>query len=100
VECALKYVIMRKRGWNGWPERARAREFYSHDLVFLAGAAKLEERLAAEADNQTEIGRAWLIVKDWKNELRYDPVPITEKRARDMVDALDSGGFLSWLIET
>ena len=40
-----------------------------------------------------------MIVKDWKNDLRYDPLPFPELRARDMVAALDERGLLAWLIK-
>jgi hypothetical protein len=99
VERALKYRIMRRHGWNAWPERAENRAVYSHDLIFLADEAGLAAALLDEVNRQTAVGRGWLIAKDWKNEQRYDPMPFPEERARDMVAMLDDGGLLSWLIE-
>ena len=98
IECALKFLIMRRHGWNAWPERTQRRDVFTHDLIFLAHEADVADQLADQLESRSEIGLAWLIAKDWKNELRYDPLPFPEVRARDMVTALDDRGLLSWLI--
>jgi len=99
IECALKHLIMRRHGWNAWPDRARVREIYTHDLIFLAQEAGIAAQLDRELEQRSEVAVAWLIVKDWKNDLRYDPLPFPELRARDMVAALDERGLLAWLIK-
>lgn len=98
IERTLKYFIMRRYGWNAWPEPTRNRAVYSHDLVFLAQEAGLAEHLALDFDRRSTISQAWLVAKDWKNERRYDPLPFPEALARDMVAVLDDGGLLTWLI--
>ena len=98
VECALKYLVMRRGGLNAWPDRNDARHLYTHDLVVLAQEAGLALALAMELDRRSEIGICWLIAKDWKNETRYDPLPMPEPRARDMVAAIGDRGLLTWLI--
>lgn len=98
LECALKYRIMRFHGLNRWPDRADKREFYTHDLPSLAEAAGLVPLLQQAVLMREPIGRAWMIAKDWRNEMRYDPKPFPQARGADMLWAVDEMRLVSWLL--
>ena len=99
VECALKCRIMRREGLNRWPERSERREVYSHDLTALAKLAGLEAFLLQEVYNDlTVLGLSWMVVKDWSNEIRYAPGAFPRARAQQMVEAVEDGGLLQWLL--
>jgi hypothetical protein len=72
---------------------------YSHNLIALAEAADLSGKLAEQVARETQIGNAWLIVKDWKNELRYASLPFPDIRGQDMLLAVHTMGLISWLID-
>ncbi len=97
VECALKFRIMGRYGLNRWPDRQGNRRLFSHNLVELASEAGLATELGATANAASDQRIAFLIVKDWSNEARYDPREFPEIRAQDMLSAVD-GGLLSWLL--
>lgn len=99
VECALKAHIMRREGLNSWPIRSDRKEVYSHNLGALAQVAKLDDALLHEiySEPQSPVGLAWLIVKDWRVEIRYAAGTFPSVRARDMVQAVE-GGLLQWLL--
>lgn len=98
VECALKCRIMRAERLNRWPDRSERRELYSHDLIALARIAGLDRAIQGALEAGDPVGLAWLIAKDWTNETRYDVKPFPEARARDMLEAVDGAGLLSWLM--
>lgn len=99
VECALKCRIMRREGLNRWPERGERREVYSHRLTALAEVAGLQPFLLAEVYNDlTVLGLSWMVAKDWDNEIRYAPGAFPQVRARQMVEAVNDGGLLEWLL--
>jgi len=99
VECALKCRIMRRERLNRWPERSERHEVYSHRLTALAKVAGLQSFLLAEVSNDpTVLGLSWMVVKDWDNEIRYAPGTFSPVRARQMVEAVNDGGLLQWLL--
>lgn len=98
VECALKCRIMRGSGMNRWPSRKEKREVYSHDLSALARIAGLQAALLKEIEDISVLGLAWVVAQGWDNEMRYIPGPFPSVRAKDMVEAVDAGGLLQWLL--
>jgi len=56
IERALKYRIMRRHGWNAWPDRLRYRDLYTRDLILLAREASVADQLAREIEAQSELG--------------------------------------------
>jgi hypothetical protein len=98
LECALKYRIMVRNGWNRWPERGERRELYSHNLTELAYHADISHRLIVAFDADEPLARTWAIAKDWTNETRYDPRPFPRVRGEDMLWAVDEMGLVRWLL--
>jgi len=64
------------------PNLNALRDIYSHDLVKLIGAAKLQTALDAHADNNS-----WDVVKDWSINSRY---AVSGFNARDLYRALQA----------
>lgn len=87
VECALKYAVMRAGGMNSWPARDARRDLYTHDLPELALAAGLEPKLLKDVEEVTSLGLAWMVVKDWKVEIRYTNRSFPKVRSREMIKA-------------
>ena len=58
----------------------------------------MTDALLAEIGNQSQVGLAWLVAKDWSVETRYDPMPFPPRRALDMLKAVGDMGLLEWLI--
>lgn len=94
VECALKCRVMRFKRLNSWPDRTSRKDLYVHNLRKLASSAGIEAMLLAETAARTDIGLAWMIVKDWSIEVRYDPRPFPARRGADMVAAVADKGLL------
>ncbi len=99
VEQALKGRIMRHLGMNRWPARKERPEFYSHDLGELArhaGLIGVLEQAVAQAD---ELGRLWMVAKDFAINRRYpDGANFPIRLGRDMVEAAcGRNGLVEWL---
>jgi HEPN domain-containing protein len=99
LEQALKARIIRHSGVNRWPSRKERPEFYHHDLHELAihaGIVHVPEQEVAEA---SELGRLWLIAKDFDINRRC-PVgaKFSVRLGRDMVEAASGqNGLVEWL---
>lgn len=92
IECVLKALVMKKNGFLAWPSRSRRPDLWSHNLVFLLGAA------GVTIDPDDPVAPAWLIVSQWDRGQGYDPKPTPLRVARDMVDAaFGRDGVASWL---
>jgi hypothetical protein len=98
VECALKFRIMRSEGLNRWPDKEDRRHLWTHNLQHLLEATGLQSHLLAAHESGDPIYRHWLVAKDWKIEIRYDPRPFPPARGRDMLDAIVDGGLIKWLM--
>lgn len=98
VECSLKGLIMLRERMNRWPDRAARPDLYTHDLTRLATLAGVHADLLEEVRQQTEIGRAWMVARDFAILHRYpDGAPFPVRLGRDMVEAVGSRGLLQWL---
>lgn len=98
VEFALKCRIMREGSMNRWPERSARPDLYTHDLVELLRIAGLTAEVTALVLDGSELGKAWMIAKDWSPEIRYSDGRFPSRRARDMLSAIDEWGLLRWLL--
>ena len=98
VELALKGRIMHTNRWNRWPSRKTRPDVHSHILGNLMSAAGLKPALEQEVLLCSDIGLAWMVVKDFDISTRY-PLgkPFPKRTAVDFVDAIDSLGLVQWL---
>ena len=92
VEFALKIcIISQLMKSNSFPDKKLAENFYKHDLTVLRRAAGLEDEMNKDA----AVSPHWDVVKDWNEQSRYR-LGTTEKEARDLYDAIESG-VLPWI---
>lgn len=72
VECALKACIAKNTKRHDFPPSPNAiKDIYTHDLVKLLGAAKLQVALDAERRKNVPFSTKWDVVKDWNINSRY-----------------------------
>lgn len=86
VECALKACICRNTREFDFPPRSVS-EYYTHDLNKLLGTSK-QSALEQSFKTDETLAGYWDVVKDWKEDSRYDSVPDAEARARDLIEAI------------
>ena len=99
MEMALKGRIMHVQRMNSWPARRDRRELYTHNLNDLMEMADLRPSLTQEVVDQTNIGLAWLAMKDFDINSRYPTgKQFPRKLARDSVEAIANLGLLEWLM--
>ena len=96
VECALKACIAKNTKRHDFPPNQTAvREIYTHDLVKLVGAAKLQASLDANGRANTSFRNNWDVVKDWSVNSRY---AVSGLNARELYAAVAGrNGVMQWL---
>ncbi|WP_236622943.1 hypothetical protein, partial [Kozakia baliensis] len=84
---------------NRWPSRREDNSINVHKLESLARKCDLRDRLEQmERDQEClEILNAWMIAKDWFNEIKYRS-RFPENMARNMVKACGDGGLIEWIL--
>lgn len=92
VEYALKVrIIALLARPDSLPEKKLLDRFYSHNLADLRGLAELDIEMRADRT----MNRPWEIVKDWKEDARYQ-VGKTEAEARNLDNAV-ANEVLPWI---
>ena len=86
IECGLKACIAKAARPNQFPEK-NTRKYYTHNLDDLLDLAGLQQMLPAG------LTRAWLVVKDWNEESRYETK--TRAQARDLRQSV--ADVLNWI---
>ncbi|SRR5712692_2957781 len=96
VECALKACIAKNTKRHDFPPNQGAiRDIYTHDLVKLAGAARLQAALDADGKNNIPFKNKWDVVKDWNVNSRYATSGLN---ARELYAAVAGrNGVMQWL---
>jgi HEPN domain-containing protein len=97
VECALKACIAKKTKRFEFPPKD-SNKLYVHKLGALVDLAGLQSALDAEKRSVKAFRDNWAVVKDWKEDARYE-TKITKNQAEDLYAAItdDPNGVLSWL---
>ncbi len=99
VELALKARIMHVERMNSWPSKRSRPELYTHRLNALLETAGLREVIEQEILKPTDIGLAWLVVKDFDINMRYPTgKEFPTRLAWDCVEAIDRMRLVEWLI--
>jgi hypothetical protein len=99
IEFALKARIMHVERLNSWPSRRRRPELHTHSLGSLVDTAGLRPQLEQEFFSFSDIGLAWMVVKEFDINGRYPTgEPFPKRLACDCVEAIDGLGLLEWLI--
>ena len=96
VECGLKACIAKLTNRYDFPKK-NLQNAYTHKLTELLKIARLEQEIAAEINRSREFSLNWEVVKDWKEQSRYE-LP-TEHEAKDVFRAVSAGGdgVLRWI---
>jgi HEPN domain-containing protein len=97
VECALKACIAKKTKRFEFPPKD-SHKLYVHKLDALVELAGLQSALDTEKRSVKAFRDNWAVVKDWKEDARYE-TKIAKNQAEDLYIAItdDSHGVLSWL---
>jgi HEPN domain len=96
VECAVKACIAKNTQRHDFPPNQSAiKDIYTHDLVKLVGAAKLQTVLDADRRKNVSFNNKWDVVKDWNINSRY---AVSGLNARDLYRAVAGrNGVMQWL---
>jgi HEPN domain-containing protein len=97
VECALKARIARQVRRHEFPDRNRVNKSYTHDLDALVTVAGLRDPLTKELDRDAIFGASWLIVKDWREDSRYQICGEADARGLVRAIARRGHGVLQWI---
>jgi HEPN domain-containing protein len=97
VECGLKACIAKLTKRHDFPDRGLLQGAYIHDLSQLLRTAGLEAAREAEFDRCHEFRLHWYVVKEWKEQSRYD-VP-SKQQAEELFNAIADRkhGVLRWI---
>lgn len=96
VECGVKACSAKNTKRHDFPPNQSAiKDIYTHDLVKLVGAAKLQAALDAERRRNAPFNNKWDVVKDWSINSRY---AVSGLNARDLYRAVAGrNGVMQWL---
>ena len=96
VECAVKACIAKNTRRHDFPPTPNAvKDVYTHDLVKLVGAARLQATLDADMRVNSSLNKNWAVVKDWNINSRYLTKGLN---ARDLYRAVAGrNGVMQWL---
>lgn len=96
VECALKACIAKNTNRHDFPpDREVLKDIYTHTLIKLVGAAKLQAALNAEAQKNGAFRNNWDVVKDWNVNSRN---VVGGLNASDLYRAVaGNNGVMRWL---
>ena len=100
IECALKACIAKQtQQYDFPPDRKEVEKIYVHDLKKLVGYAGLQSKLDKNLDSDGTFSDNWNLVKDWREQSRYDS--IERKEAKDFFRAISDPrhGVFEWLQE-
>jgi HEPN domain-containing protein len=96
VECAIKACIAKNTRRHDFPpNQAVLKDIYTHTLIKLIGAAKIQGALDAEIRSNISFKNKWDVVKDWNVQCRYATGGLN---AIDMYKAVAGrNGMMQWL---
>ncbi len=96
VECAVKACIAKNtKRYDFPPNQSAIKDIYTHDLVKLIGAARLQLALDADRRRNIAFNNKWDVVKDWNINSRY---AVGGLNARDLYHAVaGKHGVMQWL---
>jgi HEPN domain-containing protein len=97
VECALKACIAKRTRRHDLPDKKDVDASYTHNLIALVRAAKLESHHDQAVRLQTEFKENWETTERWSERSRYEVVD--EEAAQQLIRAVSQSkyGVLTWL---
>lgn len=97
VECALKACIAKSTKRYEFPDLAKTRDVYTHDLEKLVKLSGLSPELKTLQRSDTSFEVNWAIVKDWSEQARYQVSSVAQATAMYDVIANKRHGVLRWI---
>ncbi len=97
VECGLKACVAKLTKKHDFPEKDFVKGAYTHNFDDLIRTAKLGISFKHDLGRHARLKSNWEIVKDWKEDSRYNRW--TRAEARAMIEAITETphGVLSWI---
>lgn len=97
VECALKACIAKQTRIHDFPEKQRALDSWQHDPTKLIDTARLKTERDREINADKRFAANWNVVKDWKENSRYNHTD--QRKAEALIQAISDKrhGVLRWL---
>lgn len=97
VECGLKACVAKLTKRYDFPDKDFAREVYTHKLDDLLRIAGLESARDAEFQRDRDFLSNWGVVKDWREQSRYERPG--QQQASDLFKAVADRrhGVLRWI---
>jgi hypothetical protein len=98
VECGLKACIAKQTRRHDFPpDRNTINEIYTHDLDKLVKSAGLKTWMLDDFHQDPVLDLNWAIVKEWKEDSRYDRRG--QQEAADLYRAVSDNehGVLQWI---
>lgn len=97
IECGLKACIAKKTRKSEFPDKNAANASHTHDLMALINLAGLGPAHNDMLKNNHDFNVNWGVVKDWKEDSRYELH--NENEAKDLYKAVsdENNGVLIWI---
>ena len=97
VECGFKACVAGLTKKHDFPEKDFVKGAYTHDFEILIRTAELGDPFKLDLGRNARLKWNWEIVKDWKEDGRYNRW--TRDQARAMIEAISETphGVLSWI---
>ncbi|MGI8743465.1 MAG: hypothetical protein ACR2NN_13030, partial [Bryobacteraceae bacterium] len=97
VECALKACIAKRTREFEFPDKLRANQSHTHDLLRLLDLSGLEE-FKAESRVDRFFEYNWKIIRDWSEDARYESAFSHRRMSLDKRRSGPALGLLSDLV--
>lgn len=97
VECFLKAAIIKREGWNRFPDRASRPDLFTHDIPYLLGILQVDLKALVK----TPVGPKMKVLMTWRRFHGYNPAPMPGNYADQIFDAAFSQeGVVEWIMMT
>jgi len=97
VECGLKACVAKQTHRHDFPDKDTVLGSYTHSLTQLIGIAGLKPELDDETDRDKSFEQNWAIVKEWKENSRYQKHTRQDAEALYEATANDKHGVMQWI---
>ena len=97
VECALKACIAKQTARYDFPDKTKANNSFTHNLVDLANTANLQAELKTESGHNPQFAARWTSVRNWNEKSRYERHD--KEDAEEIILAITASreGVLPWI---
>jgi HEPN domain-containing protein len=97
VECGFKACIAKLVKRHDFPEKDFVKESYTHNFEILVKSARLGDALSSDRVRDSRLATNWTIVREWKEDSRYERWSRTEALSLLTAITEDAHGVLPWI---